>query len=123
VREFSREDQRKLRIIFDNPAPGDVSAAAYEDAVALAASLAWHFAGESAEVSFASPGTTESHDIYGFLRYLAEVKPQRSESMLESLPASNEYNLVFTARSRGTIPAALWNSSYFVFLQDSLASR
>ncbi|HLK34111.1 MAG TPA: DUF58 domain-containing protein, partial [Terriglobales bacterium] len=39
VREFTREDERKLRIVFDNPAPGAVSAQAYERAVALAASL------------------------------------------------------------------------------------
>jgi len=28
----------------------------------------------------------------------------------------DEYNIVVTARSRGTIPTALWNSSYFVFI-------
>ena len=41
VREFSREDERKLRIVFDNPGMGTVSARAYENAVALAASLGW----------------------------------------------------------------------------------
>src|SRR5450755_1938474 len=44
VREFSREATRKLRIVFDNPAPGALSTKKYEDAVAMAASLAWHFA-------------------------------------------------------------------------------
>ena len=44
VREFSREDERKVRLIFDNPAPGSVSDEAYENAVTLAASLGWHFA-------------------------------------------------------------------------------
>src|SRR5579864_7722651 len=43
VREFSREDERKLRIVFDNPAPGTVSEKAYEEAISLAASLGWHF--------------------------------------------------------------------------------
>ena len=47
VREFSREDERKLRIVFDNPAPDAVSRAAYERAVALAAALGWHFAEEN----------------------------------------------------------------------------
>jgi len=37
VREFSREDERRLRIVFDNPVPGVGSARRYEDAVALAA--------------------------------------------------------------------------------------
>ena len=44
VREFSREDERRVRLIFDNPNAGAVSESAYENAVTLAASLAWHFA-------------------------------------------------------------------------------
>src|SRR5438093_6053350 len=55
VREFSREDDRKLRIVFDNPSPGVVPEPAYENAVRLAASLAWHFARENATLSFAAP--------------------------------------------------------------------
>ena len=44
VREFSREDEPKLRIVFDNPAPGVLAPAIYERAgQRLAASLAWHF--------------------------------------------------------------------------------
>src|SRR5207302_8750229 len=54
VREFSREDDRKLRIVFDNPSPGVVPEPAYENAVRLAASLAWHFARENAKLSFAA---------------------------------------------------------------------
>ncbi len=42
VREFSREDERKLRIVFDNPAPGVLDPASYERVVRVAASLAWH---------------------------------------------------------------------------------
>ena len=47
VREFSREDERKLCIVFDNPAAGAISEAAYEHAVNLAATLglAFFFAG------------------------------------------------------------------------------
>ena len=36
VREFSREDERKLCIVFDNPPPGEVSESEYEQAVNLA---------------------------------------------------------------------------------------
>ncbi|MBI1740019.1 MAG: DUF58 domain-containing protein, partial [Candidatus Koribacter versatilis] len=43
VREFSREDERKLRIVFDNPLPGVLATSLYERAVQLAASLGWHF--------------------------------------------------------------------------------
>src|SRR5438270_5188359 len=42
VREFTREDERKLRIVFDNPASGVVSDRAYESGVQMEASLAWH---------------------------------------------------------------------------------
>jgi len=34
--------------------------------------------------------------------------------------SSDEYNIVVTARPRGTIPTALWNTSYFVFIGQSL---
>ncbi len=32
-----------------------------------------------------------------------------------NLGASDEYNIMVTARPRGSLPTALWNSSYFVF--------
>jgi uncharacterized protein (DUF58 family) len=121
VREFSREDERKLRIVFDNPEPGAVAAPAYEDAVSLAASLAWHFAGEGTEISFAAPGYEGAPDIYKFLTYLAVVQPEKAQpkkaaSAIDELPASADYNIIFTARPRGTIPTALWARSYFIFI-------
>ncbi len=118
VREFSREDERKLRLVFDNPAPESVSSIAYENAVALAASLGWHFAGEDADLSFVAPGMTGTPDIYQFLAYLAVVEPRAGESLLESLRLSDDYNIIFTTRPRGTIPATLWACSYFVFIGD-----
>jgi len=118
VREFSREDERKLRIVFDNPAPGTISPAAYERAVALAASLGWHFAAENTDVSFVAPGYEGSPDIYRFLAYLAVVSPQILPSVVESLQPSDQYNLILTPRPRGTVPTALWACSYFVFLGD-----
>jgi uncharacterized protein (DUF58 family) len=119
VREFSREDERKLRIVFDNPAPGEVPEAAYERGVTLAASLAWHFAGRGqVEVDFAAPEYSGSRDVYQFLAYLASVEPQRSNSFLESLGVSNDYNLVITAKPRGTLPTTLWARSHFVFISE-----
>ena len=44
MREFTREDERKLRVVFDNPATGAVSLEDYERGITTAASLAWHFA-------------------------------------------------------------------------------
>jgi len=116
VREFSREDERKLRIVFDNPGPGVVADKAYEDAIALAASLSWHFAGENTEISFVSQGYSGGPDVYRFLTHLAVAQPQPLPSVVERLQPSDDYNIILTTRPRGGIPTALWACSYFVFL-------
>src|ERR1019366_8133572 len=65
VREFSREDERKLRIVFDNPAP---------------------------------------------------VEPQEATPVFGRLRASEDYNVIVTARERGEIPPAFAISSYVISL-------
>src|SRR5207245_1503801 len=67
VREFSREDERRLCIAFDNPEPGLISERSYEKAVDLTASLAWHFSTQEAEVSFALPPRSRTRDLHEFL--------------------------------------------------------
>ena len=67
VREFAREDERRLCIAFDNPEPGAISERAYEKAVDLTASLAWHFSTQEAELSFAIPGRPRTRDLHEFL--------------------------------------------------------
>lgn len=129
VREFAREDERKLCITFDNPGVGEISEAAYEKAVDLAASLAWHFSTQEAEVSFWVPGKARTRDLHEFLAWLAVVEPVTTEpSPMQSGVEGNsdllhqlsnqpdEYNIVITARARGTVPTPLWNCSYFVFV-------
>jgi len=138
VREFAREDERKLCIAFDNPEPGVISERAYEKAVDLAASLAWHFSTQDAEVSFAASGHPRTRDLHEFLAWLAVIEPGSTGAIAPrpkaggaakhappgdtlydmTLGNANDYNIVVTARSRGTLPAALWNSSYFVFVGD-----
>ena len=118
VREFTREDERKLRIVFDNPAPGVVGDKPFESAVAMAASLAWHFHGEPTDLSFVAPGLLHT-DVYEFLRYLALVQPAEGRSVLDDLQVTDDYNVVITARPRGSIPTRLWSSSYFVFMEGT----
>ena len=139
VREFSREDERKLCIVFDNPAAGAISEKAYERAVNLAASLAWHFSEQDAEVSFVLSGFGRSSELHEFLARLAVIEPLNyaqsglsasavkapQESLLREdvlrsidLGSTGEYNIVLTARPRGSLPTALWNCSYFLFLDD-----
>ncbi|MGA9799265.1 MAG: DUF58 domain-containing protein [Terriglobales bacterium] len=116
VREFSREDERRLRLVFDNPAPGIVSEQAYENAVATAASLGWHFAEANAELSFMAQDYRGGAEIHDFLTYLATVAPQPSPSLLDNLEITGDYNIVLTTRPRGTVPASLWACSYFIFI-------
>ena len=140
VREFAREDERKLSIVFDNPEAGLISDTAYERAVDLAASLAWHFAAQEAEVSFVVPGRPRTLDLHEFLGWLAVVEPSGNdaanqacsvESLADALRAdalrgrngADAYSIVVTARPRGAMPTALWNSSYFVFVGDRTSGK
>ncbi|MHB8216908.1 MAG: DUF58 domain-containing protein [Candidatus Sulfotelmatobacter sp.] len=129
VREFTREDERKLCIVFDNPAAGIISGPAYERAVNLTASLAWHFSTQAAEVSFVVPGFGRGVELHEFLARLAVIEPKNDASpqpqadILRELDfgSTGEYNIILTARPRGSLPTALWNCSYFVFLEDQAA--
>lgn len=114
VREFSREDERKLRIVFDNPLPGTLSPELYERAVNLAASLGWHFSHEDVEVSFVASGLEPTPDVFAFLRLLALTEPQEATSVLQRLRASDDYNVIVTARDRAQIPAVLAARSYII---------
>ena len=119
VREFTREDERKLRIVFDNPAPGTVPTEQYERAITLAASVTWHFASEQTQLSYAAPGYAGENDVYQFLAWLALAQPAAGASVLDSLPMGAEYNVIFTARPRGSIPTHIWTRSYLLFMADS----
>src|SRR3984893_5529424 len=131
VREFAREDERKLCIAFDNPAAGLISDEAYERGVRLAASVAWHFSFQAAEVSFVLSGHGRSVELHKFLAQLAVIEPQNDPSVQFppqadilreiNLDGGGEYNIIVTARPRGSLPTSLWNSSYFVFLGDQAA--
>jgi uncharacterized protein (DUF58 family) len=116
VREFSREDERKLRIVFDNSAPGVLPPAMYERAVRLAASLAWHFHHEDVEVSFVAPGLEPTEEVFAFLRYLALVSPEEATPVFNRLRASEDYNLIVTARDPADIPSVLAARSYVISL-------
>jgi uncharacterized protein (DUF58 family) len=116
VREFSREDERKLRIVFDNPAPGVLEPEVYERAVRLAASLGWHFHHEDVEVSFVAAGLEPTEDVFSFLRYLALVEPQEATPVFSRLRASEDYNLIITGRDEAAIPPALAARAYILSL-------
>lgn len=120
VREFAREDERKLRIIFDNPAAGAISEAAYERAVNLAASLAWDFSAMHAEVSFLITSRDLTCDVHEFLAQLAVVQPGpefRDPLKDPNLVAPEPYKVVITAQPRERFGDRL-NSLHFIFAGD-----
>src|SRR5579864_2341475 len=117
VREFTREDERRLRLVFDNPEPGRVSMPAYEHAVSLAASLACHFNTENIDLSYAGSCYDGGLHLADFLRYLATVQPDnRDPQFLDALPVSQDYNVILTSRKPGSLPSALWHSSYVIYM-------
>ena len=45
------------------------------------------------------------------------LSSRRSEdSVLDALPVSTDYNVILTARTPGTLPSALWESSYVIYM-------
>ena len=119
VREYTREDERRIALVFDNPAPGRLAEEAYERAIRLAASIAWHFYEQHTELSFLAPGLAPEADVYCFLEYLALAAPQAAEGdLLRRLPRQGQYNIILTAAERGGIPTSLWQSSWVLFLGE-----
>jgi uncharacterized protein (DUF58 family) len=127
VREFAREDERRVMLVLD-PYIGKVTAAEsvarFERAVSLAACIAWHF-NEIHSVmqfrtgSYSTPMAPAGEIIYAALRQLALVQPEMSEAgaFLDGLTGEREiFKIVLTAREQRSIPAALWSSSYFIFI-------
>jgi hypothetical protein len=83
--------------------------------LSLAASLAFRLSQENVFLSFVSQEYESIGDVYGFLAHLANLAPKAGQSLLETLPGSTDYSVVFTAEKRGTIPASMWAAAYFVF--------
>jgi uncharacterized protein (DUF58 family) len=129
VREFNREDDRRVLLVFDPCLPEDLPEAAvkFERAIALCASIAWYFHETNAMLRFRTAGTETQlaparEIISDVLRLLALAQPTPQEGsveLLESLSDASELSkIVLTSHSRGSIPADLWHTAYYVFLPD-----
>ncbi len=138
VREFAREDDRRILLVLD-PHPGesnstDLAGAGqrFERAVNMCAGIAWRFYERNGYLQFRSSGIDTAlapaeESIFAILRHLAMAQPQSIEAqneLLEDLAASPElFKIIVTSRPRGTIPANLWHSSYVIFLDSLEDSR
>jgi uncharacterized protein (DUF58 family) len=131
VKEFAREDERRVMLVFDpyiGPQGTDAQAAErFERAVTLCAGLAWHFyeinsVMEFRSAGFATPRISAGEIIYDILRYLASVTPlkqQPGKSFLDTLGDSPDiFKIVLTSHPRGSIPSHIWNTAYFLFVSS-----
>jgi uncharacterized protein (DUF58 family) len=115
VREFSREDERKLRIFFANVGTGTLSTEDYENLVAAAASFAWQAAQHGSSAAFVGPSSQSSEDVYGFLGELAVILPDEplagsARDLAHLLGASDDdvWNVIVTSSaSASSIPSHL----------------
>lgn len=132
VREFTREDERRVVLIFDVRLPrGDEkSVAQFEKGVSFCACLAWHFYEINAQLQFMcgdleTPMTSAGEIIYPTLEALALVEPSTGladphRNPLERIAtAERGFNIIVTSQPRGSVPTHLWGASYLVFM-DSL---
>jgi uncharacterized protein (DUF58 family) len=137
VREFTREDDCRVLLVLDphvSAGNGDLRAGSksnaserFERAVTLCASIAWHFFERNAQLQFRSAGletplAAAEQNIFAILRHLAlaqalPVDPQH-ELLRDLAAAPDLFKVIVTSQERGSIPAALWHSSYVVFLDD-----
>ena len=131
VREFAREDDCRVLLVFDPQSPAVKGAKAekerFERAVTFCAALAWNFHERGALLEFRSVGAATplgpaAENIFAILRHLALVEPVPPNSrpeLLSQLAADPEsFKIIVTSQPRGSIPAELWNTSYIVFASD-----
>ncbi|HET7840115.1 MAG TPA: DUF58 domain-containing protein [Terriglobia bacterium] len=129
VREFTREDERRLVLVFDSriSADNDKTLERFEKAVAFCACLAWHFYEIDAQMQFLSEGyeslMAPAHEIvYPALESLALIEPKvgldpnRLLSQISS--AERGFHIILTSQPRGSVPTSLWGTSYLVFISE-----
>jgi uncharacterized protein (DUF58 family) len=128
VREFTREDERRVQLVFDRalrggPQSSERAAEQFERGVDFCAALAWHFHQIDSQLEFISDdfrtrSAPAGEVVFDVLRYLAMVQPRESQSdLLAALGDAGMFKIILTSAPPGSIPTHLWTSSYFVFLE------
>lgn len=130
VREFTREDERRLVLVFDSRVPkaDEQTLQKFERAVSFCACLAWHFYEIDAHMQFLSEGFESAmaparEIIYPALESLALVEPTQGldpQGLLARISSAERgFHIILTSQPRGSVPTSLWGSSYLIFI-DSL---
>ena len=135
VREFAREDDYRVLLVFDpyssaaRPNASELEKEHFERAVELCAAIAWNFHEQSAQLEYRSAGAEvplapATENIFEILRHLALVQPvtpTTDHDLLSRLAADpDSCKIVVTSQAHGSIPAEIWNTSYVVFAEDSV---
>jgi uncharacterized protein (DUF58 family) len=130
VREFTREDQRRVLLVLDPFLPPGASAfsrEAFERGVSLCASLAWHFYETDSVLGFRTadfetPIAPAGEVIYDILRQLALAESRPADPgrsfLAELVEPSQLFKIILTRQPRGSIPTSLWSSAYIHFLES-----
>lgn len=129
VREFTREDERRLRLVFDPWVPDarDETLESFENSVALCACLAWYFCETGAHMAFATDGfeapmSPARQVLYPVLETLARVEPAPASApslnrLLSGPSAQMDYfQVIITHQPPESVPANQRRSSHFIFM-------
>jgi uncharacterized protein (DUF58 family) len=137
VREFTREDDCRVLLVLDphissvlkveSSPTAQTAAERFERAVTLCAALTWHFYERNALLQFRSAEVETrlapaDEIVFLILRHLAmanPLPPDPQHKLITDLASSPElFKIIVTSQPRGSIPAAVWRSSYVIFLDD-----
>lgn len=129
VREFTREDERRMRLVFDPRVPDmqPETLERFEKAVHLCACLAWHFYETGATLSFAtagfeSPMAPAGQALYPTLEKLALIEPTVAAGHLPELLFAGHshqaecFQVILTDQPPESVPAGLRSAAYFIFM-------
>ncbi len=130
VREFAREDDSNVLLVFDpyseaaTPSSIKADRERFERAVNLCAAIAWDFRERNMALEFRSVNAEialapAAENVFSVLRHLALIQPMTpvtDPEYLQDLAAHPDaFKIVVTSRPRGSMPANLWHSAYIVF--------
>jgi uncharacterized protein (DUF58 family) len=133
VREFAREDDCSVLLVFDpyslaaQPAASAAERARFERAVSLCAAIAWSFHERGALLEFRGVGieaplALASDNIFSVLGHLASVQPlppdPHAPFLCDLATISESFKIIVTSQPRGSVPGPIWNSSYVVFSEE-----
>ena len=115
VREFAREQEPFVEILFDADAP-EALRPWFEHAIECCAFLSWHLAQREARLHFTSQDFSATvpaaGDAYTILKYLALLEP-REDSLPPGPVEENSYKVVFTASPQKYARTA-WSLAHFL---------